>query len=370
MPRLLVEGDCLLNHSLSLCNARLALCLEQRGWQVAIKQTGRSRFPEPLPADLDVARIEQMVAAGETARPDIVLRSNYPPGLAPAAPGVPLVAWQAIEWTPAPTAWIGSYNRHADAVLAMSTYNARALLSSGLEVPCYILPPPLDPIFFADGYESLEELGDTPEYRYLYVGGLCNRKGTDIILRSFCDVFAGNQHVRLVLKTSPAYSAAGVNQCAEVLAKAGVNHAIIHQTLTNEELRRLYASCDCLVYPTRGEGFGLGVAEALACGLDVVAPSHTGLADYFDKSLGHIVASKPLTMPAADFVGSDMAEEFGLTKIIGQEPDYVDWCRKLLAALAQRKPTATIETARAALGRFTSQQVAKDADEILRSLLR
>jgi len=34
----------------------------------------------------------------------------------------------------------------------------------------------------------------------------------------------------------------------------------------------LYNACDCLVHPYRGEGFGLPIAEATACGIPVIVP--------------------------------------------------------------------------------------------------
>ena len=44
--------------------------------------------------------------------------------------------------------------------------------------------------------------------------------------------------------------------------------------LSEAELAGLYTACDCLVHPYRGEGFGLPIAEAMACGLPVIV---TGL---------------------------------------------------------------------------------------------
>src|SRR5262249_9751658 len=41
-----------------------------------------------------------------------------------------------------------------------------------------------------------------------------------------------------------------------------------------------YAEADCLVYPTRAEGFGLPVAEAMACKVPVIATRYSGLMDF------------------------------------------------------------------------------------------
>ena len=50
----------------------------------------------------------------------------------------------------------------------------------------------------------------------------------------------------------------------------------IDRPLSEEELAGLYAACDCLVLPYRGEGFGLPIAEAMACGLPVVVTGQGG----------------------------------------------------------------------------------------------
>src|SRR5208282_685797 len=44
----------------------------------------------------------------------------------------------------------------------------------------------------------------------------------------------------------------------------------LNRELSPEALPGLYTACDCLVHPYRGEGFGLPVLEAMACGLPVI----------------------------------------------------------------------------------------------------
>ena len=58
------------------------------------------------------------------------------------------------------------------------------------------------------------------------------------------------------------------------------NVVLIESDLTGGELKALMAASDALVAPSRGEGFGLPIAEAMLSGLAVIATAHGGHMDF------------------------------------------------------------------------------------------
>ena len=61
----------------------------------------------------------------------------------------------------------------------------------------------------------------------------------------------------------------------------------------------LYAACQCLVHPYRGEGFGLPIAEAMACGLAVIVPAYGACLDFCDESVAMLVEARETRLPEA-----------------------------------------------------------------------
>src|SRR5262249_2956890 len=62
--------------------------------------------------------------------------------------------------------------------------------------------------------------------------------------------------------------------------------------LADEEMPALYAACDCLVHPYRGEGFGLPIAEAMACGLPVTVTGYGAALDFCDETNACLIPAR------------------------------------------------------------------------------
>lgn len=70
--------------------------------------------------------------------------------------------------------------------------------------------------------------------------------------------------------------------------RAGQHKNIIFdaRVLNQEELLDLYHSAHVFVMPSVGEGWGLTLTEAMLTGAPCIAPAHTGMAEYFDETVG------------------------------------------------------------------------------------
>ena len=59
----------------------------------------------------------------------------------------------------------------------------------------------------------------------------------------------------------------------------------------------LYSACDCLVHPFRGEGFGLPVVEAMACGLPVIVTGAGPALDYASEKTAFLIPAERKPFP-------------------------------------------------------------------------
>jgi glycosyltransferase involved in cell wall biosynthesis len=115
--------------------------------------------------------------------------------------------------------------------------------------------------------EATDFLPDCPRPLYLYAGRVSQEKNIDDFLTMAVE------GTKVVVGTGPALT----------LLQEQYPDALFLGLQTGETLRKTYASCDVLVFPSKTDTFGLVMLEALACGTPVVAYDVTGPRDIFSN---------------------------------------------------------------------------------------
>jgi len=164
----------------------------------------------------------------------------------------------------------------ADSVLVPSFWVKSVFIKNGVTRPIYVVPHGVDPVY---EYRERKLPPKGGRFRYLWVGAPNNRKGYEEITYAWEQLgFGENDSVELYLKST------GLKLDRDVVEVG--NATIDNRMLEVEELVELYHSAHCFVLPTRGEGFGLTLAEAMRTGLPSICTLYSGVTEFFDPSVG------------------------------------------------------------------------------------
>ena len=287
-----IEGPFENSYGLAVANRSLGEALERHtAHRVSFHATegpgdylprSRDLADKPLAAEL----WERSFSAGA---PDVLIRNTYPPRF-DRLRGRLNLSFFFWEDSLIPADWAARFNAGYDGVLAPSRWVETVLRASGVTIPIAVVPTPV----------SLpEDSGEQPpagptrpgSVRFLSIGSAFPRKGVDVLLQAYGSAFTSRDDVVLVLKTFPNIH----NRVAEMLAEMRADNpafpAVVHidRDVTPAELLALYRGADALVQPSRAEGFGLPVVEAMLLGIPIIATAATGLADFCDGQTALVI---------------------------------------------------------------------------------
>jgi len=130
---------------------------------------------------------------------------------------------------------------------------------------------------------SRHGIGDAPVL--LYVGRVCEQKGTDTLVGAYELLRARMPRARLVVAGPPEqFGRTGDTPLTSLITQAG---GLYLGALDECDLRAVYNMCDVFIMPTREyEMFGMAAAEAQACGKPVVCTRHGGLVEVVSERSG------------------------------------------------------------------------------------
>ena len=211
---------------------------------------------------------------------DILSRNLYPPRVKDLDSRINILHSYGWEESRLPYEWVHDFNTYLQGITVMSGLVKKILIDSGVKIPVQISGLGLDHI---DGIKpdfSVEL--QSRKFKVLHISSCFPRKGIDILLNAFCETFTDQDEVSLTIKTfnNPH------NDIGKKLDDIKSNNShmpqinIIDNDMTDEQIKGLLLQSDVLVAPSRGEGFGFPIGEAMRLGIPVITTGWGGQIDF------------------------------------------------------------------------------------------
>ncbi|MDB4805259.1 glycosyltransferase, partial [bacterium] len=220
---------------------------------------------------------------------EVNISHNYPPLRKINGEGY-WVTIQPWEFGSIPKSWVSLFNEKVDEVWVPSDYVRNVYEEGGVfSNKIHVIPNGFDESI----YYPLTNINDGI-FRFIFVGGMISRKGIDILLDAFNQEFMLSDKVQLVIKDFGSNNTYIDNEDHKTLLKiirSNPNIKYIPDKLSELKLGELYRKCDCLVHPYRGEGFGMPILEAMACGLPVIVTKGGCTDEFVLDGLGYKIKS-------------------------------------------------------------------------------
>lgn len=122
-------------------------------------------------------------------------------------------------------------------------------------------------------------------FKFLNIGKYENRKATRQMIEAFDQEFDQNDQCYLILQCHNQFVRDfNIYQILlrDIRVRFPEKYIIIEPTDDYRKLAEVYQNSDCFVYPTRAEGWGLPLIEALACNLPCITIPHGGQSEYLN----------------------------------------------------------------------------------------
>ena len=321
-PRIRLEGPFDSSYSLALVNREFARALRQGGVDVALHSTdGGGDYPPNDEFIRSDAECREMWRRGQEAPgTEILLRDLYPPRVsdmrAPAN-GLSNYAWEESGF---PAEYVAQFNKKLTHVTVLSRYVRKVLMDSGVRIPVRVSGAGVDHLLKVKPVRPRHDLG--PEsFRFLHVSSCFPRKGADVLLEAFGQAFTRENPVSLIIKTFPNIHNRIEDQLADFHARypQAARVVLINENIDEAEIAGLYQQCDALAAPSRGEGFGLPIAEAMLFGKPVITTAYGGQMDFCNSANAWLV----------DYTFDYAQTHMGQFNSVWAEPDVQDLARNL-----------------------------------------
>lgn len=154
-------------------------------------------------------------------------------------------------------------------------------------------------ILGSDGSNLKGKSKERKEFVFLSIFKWEYRKGWDVLLKSYLAEFDSSDEVSLYLLTNPYHSECNFgNQIVKLVEDFGLEKPgngwapvyVIDTHIPQFDLPKVYMAADAFVLPSRGEGWGRPLVEAMAMSVPVIATNWSGPTEFLTEENGYPLA--------------------------------------------------------------------------------
>ena len=168
----------------------------------------------------------------------------------------------------------------SDIIFCPSTWAKKVMEESGVKPEKVICHPGVDTNLFRP-----KPLQNDEVTRFCSIGKWEVRKSFQELATAFEKAFLPEDKVELYIAADNPFFPEEENQAWRnifIKSKLGSKVKFINRSLDQGSIVDLINHCDCLVSPSKAEGFNLPALEALACGRHVITTNYSAMPDFCD----------------------------------------------------------------------------------------
>ncbi|HVA99444.1 MAG TPA: glycosyltransferase family 4 protein [Bacteroidia bacterium] len=178
--------------------------------------------------------------------------------------------------------WAAKVNEY-DFLVLNSKFLINTFKNSGVTIPISYVPLGVNkneyPLFDRVKYYSKNK--DDGNFMFGTYAQMTKRKGVDVAIKAFLKTFPKYKYPNVYFYVKSTYPIKLWEDMSD--DRIIQEHVILSRKSLNEKLK----SIDCFVFPTRGEGFGLPVIEAMSTGLPVIVTNWGGTAEFINENIAY-----------------------------------------------------------------------------------
>ncbi|MBM4231939.1 MAG: glycosyltransferase family 4 protein [Gammaproteobacteria bacterium] len=216
------------------------------------------------------------------------------------------VVWAIFESTRLPEPYLDFLLRNSTLLWVPSAWGRDVLLAHGVSADRVdVVPEGVCSRNFHPFLREPRPVCPSP-FKFMVIGKFEERKGLRQLLEGFGQVFSAASDVELYIKADYFLDHERKRAELEAVVKASglQNIRLVFGALSNVDMLALYCLADAFVFPSRAEGWGLPLIEALACGVPAITTFHSGHTEYLSSVREEVMvidhALEPISDP--DFV--------------------------------------------------------------------